>query len=350
MTRQFPHAGSIIARSGSHSGVTLIESLVVSGLIGLLAALLLPAVQNAREAARRGACLNNLRQIGLAIQNYQSAFGVFPAAHWSSVTAGRTRSAAGPKNYSIFAQLLSQLDQAPLYQAVNFEVPLAGPYHIMGGGRFAWGHAVNHTVLATTLSILLCPSDGSGAGGGGWTGGTNYRMNLGNQRFDKSQGPMSDARQVLSPAAVTDGLSHTVALSERLRGGTDTKILEPRRVMIIGGHGAYYTSEESLADCLDQARLGAPRGFYTHAGLTWMVGDYSQTWYNHILAPNNAHPDCLVGRNSLYGFIAPRSNHPGGVHIAMADGSTRFISNTIDHQTWGALGSRSGGEILEKED
>lgn len=328
-----------------NSGLTLIEVLVVTGVVGLLAALLLPAVQNAREAARRAACLNNLRQIGLAVQSYESTFGVFPA--YGGDQRGGGFSFPFPYRYSIFTRILPQLDQLPLYQALNFDVPLLGPYHIAAGGMFAWGHEVNHTVLATTLATLLCPSDGGGAGGAGWTGGTNYRVSLGDQHtYYRSRGPMSSRRVPLSSAATIDGLSHTAAFSERLRGSTGTMRIEPRRVMIVGGYDGFHPLEQTLADCVEQARLGAPKGFYTYCGLTWMVGDYGQTWYNHVLEPNIAHPDCLVSLFVSFGLIAARSNHPGGVHAAMADGSARFISNSIDRQTWRALGSRSGGEIV----
>jgi prepilin-type N-terminal cleavage/methylation domain-containing protein len=326
------------------SGFTLIETLVAIGLVGLLVALALPAVQQAREAARRASCLNNLRQIGLAVQAYEASFGVYPTNVGNPETGGRGPSGfLFPKNYSVFTQLLPQLDQVPLYNAFNFQVPLLSPYHPAAGGQFRWGIEVNRTVLAAKLTILVCPSDGGGAGGPGWTGGVNYRVNLGTDRWHLAQGPLSDMRQYRSGAAVTDGLSYTVAFSERLRGGNEAKRLDPRRAMIIGGLGAPYSADESLAACI--AQRGAPRGFFPFAGLAWAAGDHGQTCYNHILEPNSTVPDCILAPTAGAGIVGARSNHPGGVHTALADGSARWVSNTITRQTWRALGTRAGREI-----
>lgn len=333
-------------------GFTLIELLVAVGIIGLLIALLLPAVQQAREASRRAACGNNFRQIALALHNYQSTYAVYPSASGmpnfaTDKTGSLITSSYLLKDFSAFSRMLPYLEQGPLFERLNFQVGMENPYTSPPDSKFVVGMEANRTAMSATLSILLCPSDVPG-GDPGWTGGCDYRVNLGTDRWDTwvdspTDGPLMSYR-CTTPAAIRDGLSNTVAFSEKLRGRVSDPVANPRTDMFRGGLGAPYTADESLNACLAGFD---PTRFLTAAGLTWSVGDPSQTCYNHIIGPNSTMPDCcLFGGDPIAGIVAARSNHPGGVQAAMADGSVRFFKTSIDRRVWRAVGTRAGGEII----
>jgi prepilin-type N-terminal cleavage/methylation domain-containing protein len=337
-----------IPRERNRRAFSLIEVLTVVGVIGILIALVLPAVQSAREAAWRASCSNNLRQLAIAIQVYHSDFGVFPAA-WGGPNvmgnrAGGRITSVEVKQFSIFTQLLPSLDGSVLFNAVNFEVGVQDPYMFSIGPQVPGFHA-NDTVMSTSLGVLLCPSDG-GAGDSGWTAGGNYRANLGTDRwYYSTDGPFMDQFTQLSASAVTDGLSQTVGLSEKLRGRVEGQIFNRDTDMLIGGLALPFSAEQSLVDCA--ARMNQPTPFITASGLTWFVGTLSQSCYNHILGPNSRIADCvLAGGNPVSGLVGARSEHPGGVHAGMLDGSVRFVTESIDRAVWKAMGSRAGGEII----
>jgi prepilin-type N-terminal cleavage/methylation domain-containing protein len=337
-----------IPRDRWRRAFSLIEVLTVVGVIGLLAALMLPAIQGVREAARRASCSNHLRQLAIAIQAYHSGFGLFPAAWGGPNVIGKLP--RGPiisvevKQFSIFTQLLPALDQHALFDAANFEVGLQDPYMFSIGSQVP-GFDANHTMMSIELGVLLCPSD-AGAGQSGWTAGTNYRANLGTDRwYYSTDGPFMDQFTQLSAAAVTDGLSQTVGLCEKLRGQVDGQIFNRRTDMRFGGLGLPFSADQSLADCAAQTDQSAP--FFTASGLTWFVGTLSQSCYNHILVPNSSLSDCvLAGGNPVSGLVGARSDHLGGVHAGMLDGSVRFVTDGIDRAAWKAMGSRSGGDFI----
>ena len=190
------------------------------------------------------------------------------------------------KQYSAFSWLLSLLDQQPLYNGINFDVPVQDPYLFSSGGGDR-GVEANRTPMGMTLAVFLCPSD-SGTGDPGWTGGINYRINLGSDRWptlsaDSTCGPFLSYR-ITPISAVVDGLSNTVGLSEKLRGRVAGRTVNPRTDMIVGGLGLPYTPDESRSRCMNLG--GTPEGFFTEGGLTWFVGTLSQTCYNHVIEPN----------------------------------------------------------------
>jgi hypothetical protein len=291
-----------------------------------------------------------LKQIGLATQQYVALHRVFPA-NWGLPDFYHNR--GGPlsgdmKEYSVFALLLPHLDEVSLYQSINFDHGIVDPYY-KPGAFGSGGLAANRTAMSVTLGFLLCPSDG--ASHTQRTGATNYRANNGTERWYISHdGPfMSEGGRQNSPAAIRDGLSTTVAFSEKLRGHSDSGRLDPRTDMVIGGLGLPYSVDESLQSCASQP--GASEGFLTYSGFTWFVGSLAQTNYNHILEPNSAVPDCVLpGSATVNGLVSARSNHHGGVHVAMCDGSVRFVTQTLRRAVWRALGSRAGGEAISSDE
>ncbi len=199
-------------------GHSLIEVLTVVGIAGILAALLLPAVQSARESARRLQCANNLRQIGLALQSYHAGYGVFPSACGMPNYQGREMSTpiVDMKQYSAFSQLLPFLDQQLLFSATNFSVAIQDPY-LFPLGDAQRGAAANGTALATRLGVMLCPSD-PGLRNVVPTGETNYRVNLGTERWS-----YTGSRPTSGPLG-----SHTCLAHRRQPTGLATRSLSPR--------------------------------------------------------------------------------------------------------------------------
>jgi type II secretory pathway pseudopilin PulG len=319
-------------------GLTLVELLVALAILALGTALLLPAVQQARESARRSSCANNLRQVGLALQNYHAVYGQFPA------TMGFPNPHGRQKQFSVYTQLLSELDRAPLFHATNFEVLAQDPYMFSSANN---GDA-NATVMRVRIGALLCPSDGR-IGVATLTSEVSYRANLGSDRWIPSAGNGPRAGPLESASSTTtDGLSNTAAFSEKLiGGGPGIGQLNAQTDMVVGGLGDPYSADQSLARC--QSLAGAPSGFYSIGGLSWFIGSLSQTEYNHVVEPNSNITDCIVPSNPIIGIVSARSNHQNGVEVGFVDGSVRLVKSTVDRNIWRALGTKSGGEIISKD-
>lgn len=247
------------------------------------------------------------------------------------------------KPFSVFTQILPQLDQPALFHACNFDVAVREPYgpNILPTSR---GHEANFTVMRTGLASLICPSD-PGAQPSGWTAPCAYRANLGTERWYVSKdGPFMRDFAWLSPSATRDGLSNTALYCERLRGRASAGTFNKTIDMMIGGRNQFYTVDESIQACA--ADTEASRGFRPESGLCWFVGDLAYTSYNHIIGPNCPMPDCVLPRSSSTdGIIGARSYHPGGVLVGMGDGSVRFVEQSIQLSVWRGMGSRDGGEL-----
>ncbi len=316
-------------------GFTLIELLVVIAIIAVLIALLLPAVQQVREAARRTQCRNHLKQIGLAVQNYHDAFNAMPPQ--ATYVIGSTFS-----GYSVHARLLPYIEQGNLYAGVNYNV----------------GYAAQPEICRTRVSLYLCPSDPNDRprmDGGVEFYPTNYGFSIGTWLgLDRATGRGGDGafgyNTGYSFAAITDGLSNTVGAAEvksftaaLLDGGNPAAPFapppsSPAQVVAYGGtldpdycHTQWVTGRtlQSGLTCTFPPNTKIP---YTTAGVTYDV-DFTSARVSPT-APQHG-----------YRVVTARSYHSGGVNTLMLDGSARFVSSSIDQNLWRALGTRSGGEV-----
>lgn len=336
-------------------GFSLIEMMVVVGLISILIGLLLPAVQSARAAARQAHCRSNLRQIGLALHAYHESNNSFPIAINSivaRVAPGRNRMAyAG--YYSFHTRLLPALDQAALFNSINFLSGTTPPrsinYPPLKPEEVA-GNAVNSTASQAAVAVFLCPSDGGpfGSSGNNYWGNVGVGVNPSRSYLhpDSGNGFLAEVSST-SAASIRDGLSHTAAFSERLRGSNQHP-LNPGRDFWSLQSGLVGTADDLIVACRIAGRAEYDREGYAAAGDSWFWAGRDRTYYNHAQAPNGAVPDCLIGAfRPPPGMATARSLHPNGVHTLMGDGSVRFVSGSIAPAVWRGLGTRNGLELVD---
>lgn len=329
-------------------GVTLIEVLVVISIVSLLSALLMPAVQQAREAARRASCQSNLRQIGLALHGYISSYSCFPISFTS-------RSPIKPYYdgyYSIHVRLLPYLERQPLHSSINFDVgtfPLETPGIYRLEPEELATIATNMTAVRSSVAVFLCPADSSFPDGAG----NNYRGNVGpgpsmltTAEFkDSGKGLFQELGQT-SVAMVRDGLSHTAAFSERFVGTGGGSAPEPARDFWPANFAAF-TADQQVSLCMISARP-SKRNVFQDGGRWWFWCGRERTHYSHTQTPNGKVSDCLNQMaTTARGMATARSYHPGGVNVLMADGAVRFVPDTIDLWVWRGFGTRSGGELVD---
>jgi prepilin-type N-terminal cleavage/methylation domain-containing protein/prepilin-type processing-associated H-X9-DG protein len=356
---------------------TLIELLVVIAIIAVLIALLLPAVQSAREAARRAQCTNNLKQLGLAIHNYHSSTNALPAENMFLGPTGANLGWGWNASWAVF--LLPNLEQSPLYNSYNFVVNA--------------DNLINSTVTYNGLSAFLCPSDNQKARPNPPWAPTNYVANHGGPGPIRmwsgtivefyTTGPAGDNPNVPNGGgwwggdsnlgffgfeSVTDGTSNTGLFSEKLLG-TSTADPQPyagtnqakRAIFTITNLPTNYNAGSSASALAGiQACQSVPST--TQGNTSWLNGfswAISYPWhtvvvsYHHYNTPNKYtclnpnDPGGLWG--GTCGMSTPTSNHPGGVNVAFTDGSVRFVKDSVSPQTWWALGSRNGGEVVSSD-
>jgi prepilin-type N-terminal cleavage/methylation domain-containing protein len=333
------------------AGFTLIETLVAVAIIGLLVSLLLPAVQGAREAARRVACAQNLRQLGIAISSYESAWGCFPPDQFGSLVPSPSLGGGlFGASFPAHAALLPTLEQTQLYNSINFYVP-NGLLHDIGAT------GANLTAALTQVYVFQCPSDAAGAAGNPTYGGTNYRLNGGLCGYCAT-GIEDGAFNHFGARAseFTDGLSGTVATSEKLMGRGPSGLYLPSSAWIEASPGAARSapltiSVDDWVDFCAHRPFPAERSAIRYdAGRSWLLPSAGYTLFYVSVPPNSEIPDCgTLGFAPGIGVFAARSLHVDGVNVAMADGSLRFVSSRIHASVWRALGTRRGGEAISIE-
>jgi prepilin-type N-terminal cleavage/methylation domain-containing protein/prepilin-type processing-associated H-X9-DG protein len=302
-------------------GYTVLELLVALAIMGVLMAILLPAVQAARESSRRITCSTNLRQFGVAMSAYHATHGIYPP---------------GGSKGSLFVNMLPHCDATTLYDQFNQSLFHDAP--------------ANHTVNITSVRLLCCPSDGAGqrvmVGVGA---GTNYAGCFGSGALAHGYNgmfghlvPMADGDGAVRDRDVIDGLTQTVAISEILPAtfGRDMR------------RGIFFLSDRPMAGTVAELERLAERCRSAERsslaiwprGRPWTYGDVGAALYNHATTPNGN--SCSIG-GAQEGFYAAASDHPGGVQALFGDGSVLFLSDAIAVDVWRALGSRSGGEMID---
>ncbi len=331
--------------SAANSAFTLVELLVVIAIIGILVALLLPAIQAAREASRRTSCINNLKQLGLALHNYESAKKVLPPGQLGEFEHDPPNNKPG-NYFSVQTQILSYFEEENVRKLFDLNL-------------FVY-HQINNEAANKLPHLMLCPSEPQRGqpGDGGWT---NYHANSGSwahlKGWDGVFGAVVNEEGIpalppLRLAKVTDGASHTAALAEVVNG------LAPDIAPSSGG--------DPLADCFEFGGNPFPPGGGTrtlaqirdtflnkgvttaqvpwsgewrYRGTPWTEGTMWRTWYNHLLPPGSA----CWRPGSWWRLISPaNSYHTGVVNVAMVDGSVQTVSADIDPDVWTNLGTRNG--------
>lgn len=311
------------------------------GILSLLIGLLLPAVQSAREAARRASCQSHLHQIGIALENFHSVRGRFPSASVVSVdSSGRQITS----NLSPHVELLPYLDHKSLYSEYEPEETNAGL------DQDPPTSTANSPLLFTPVPVYSCPSDDSSAVR------CNYRISAGTSPWLHTStfvGPNAALQGFRSTrgrkdAEIIDGKSHTASFAEKLSGDRNPSVYTPwRDLLSVNPVNTFTTPDDAMNGC-GQPIAGAPVHF-SFGGTTWVLSGYPQTWYNHVLSPNSAIPDCVDGTPMGMGAFAARSLHPGGVNVLLLDGQVKFTSARIDLTIWRGLGSIDGGEAEVQE-
>lgn len=339
------------------SAFTLIELLVVIAIIGVLIALLLPAVQKVREAANRTECLNNLKQIGLALHNYHDTHKTLPFGKSPNFVATRPGSAAYAR-WSAHSQILPYIEQDNLYRSIDFNWPPETPG--MGGvipfmPAFQNPNRENSAACRTVVKTFLCPSDGTEVSIADWPGVNNYYANQSTWLCDLSEkqpstiAPTEPATGVLyfrSSIRLTDikdGTSSTAMFSEKRRGGGHP---DPRSDMYVIQNP---TTIDALYQTCSNINTTTAVPLTMVQGASWVMGEMCCTVYNHVSPPNTT--TCAgIGfpgnMSNMAMQVPPSSFHPGIVNVTFADGSVRPLTNDIDLVTWRALGTRNGGEVL----
>ena len=331
------------------AGFTLIELLVIIGVISLLLALILPAVQSAREAARRTACARNLGQLTLAAHSFEQANRGFPPGLFVGRPPVSSPTSAGV--FSAHCKLLPYIEQQVIYDSINFN-----------GDSFDFSapNPVQTTAAFRRIEGLLCPSDPQTRSGPlapcsyrGCTGLAESKR-VGVDDFTPiiaiiSDGlfiPAADGTRnwVLPLSWVGDGLSNTLAFSEKPIGTTSTS-----QTSSFSDYYFFDLSKDGFPSTADQwARTCSdpdPKYLSLGAGASWMLPGGFSTLFYACLAPNSLIPDCGRPVDSGFGAFTARSYHPGGVNASMADGSVRWFSSTTNRQFWRDLGTRAGGEV-----
>ena len=347
-----------IRRTGRRAGFTLIELLVVIAIIAVLISLLLPAVQSAREAARRSQCVNNMKQLGLALANYESANSCYPMAYPATRIGGATGGTWG--SWSPQSLMLPYLEQTAIYAAINFQLLN------QGDTTNYIGYLSNTTAVSQRIAAFLCasaPEFPAATMYGSYPPPTNnYFASVGasTQWQGRASNPPNGVFNYNGLTSglkhITDGTSNTIAFGEwRTGDNSDTKLSIPQDVIEIGasylGAGSDTASNNMplgsaalpgwLANCATLAKTARGRSFIAQR---WDTGMFGRTLGNTLLAPNPPYPNCnnTTGNGDFdnLGMFGMSSYHAGGANIALCDGSVRFLKSSTALPTVWALGSK----------
>jgi len=327
------------------TGFTLIELLVVIAIIAVLISLLLPAVQSAREAARRAQCVNNVKQLVLATMNYLDTAGALPPTSGFDPPAG--------PDYAFKPRLLPFIEQSAAFNTLNMDV--------LNGTR----DVANMTCTILQINTFLCPSDGNvPSGASSFPNGVSairafhsYPNNFGTWvgftggRFDGPAYQLGAGVRgtPVSIATITDGTSNTVLFSEFVRGNNSTAAPNFKAFIYRGTLAATagsYTIDALATNCQAATTIAD-----TGKGAEWLNQNTARGGgYSHIMTPNKK--SCFWSNASASKFqtiIGASSNHPGGVNCGFLDGTVRFVKDTVSPATWRAVSTHAGGEVISSD-
>lgn len=326
-------------------GFTLIEILVTITIIGLLIALLIPAVQAVREAARKMQCSNNLHQLGIAVQSYHEAHSVLPFG--VGLDYDGPVSSLGTledRRYSAHAMLLPYLDQSVVYNQLNFNVAPFYPFVNAANDdqqelarRF--DEVINGPAAAARLEVFLCPSDLDRLQSR-WCP-NNYRTCNGSSWSGRDGNGMFGQISSVKLDDVKDGLTNTAMFSEHVKGSWDDTLIDPLSDLY-NLQGVWTESQFSDACGRLTPQTAGAYQYDVESGQTWLAGNMNWTRYNHVRTPNRT--NCKNGFTWDGVILNATSWHTGGVNVLMGDGSVRFVNENINDELWRALGTRAGGE------
>ena len=322
-TRHLASRKASHSRHSSRRGISLLEIVVSIAIIGMLLGLLVPAVQQSREAGRRIACANNLKQLATATQLYESNHGSFPMGN----SDGR----------SAFVALLPFMDRAALFRESNTISPFPNPFSLSG---------TSPTIYQTSLPVFSCISD-SATGTTQAMAGTSYAMNWGSgvQKYGYNglfrpliPDPILP-NGLVRPADVRDGLSNTAMFAEILQ--SNGQLDRVRTVWNLPTAMPLPAQYEAFSNtCRDLSVVTG--GLSDVRGRPWAHGDVFRTAYTHMIEPNR--PSCTNGGVVPMGSYSAGSAHSNGAQVAFADGHIDFVSNQVSLSVWRAFGSRSGSD------
>ena len=363
----------------SSRGFTLIELLVVIAIIAVLIALLLPAVQAAREAARRSQCVNNMKQIGLALHNYHTSQNVFPQG--GAITSSGIGSTSVWGAWSAQSMLLPFLEQNAMYNSLNFYWETRNN---------AFGEVINSTVITSRISGFLCPSSPVPPGSQLWYNapfaGNCYFASTGSSLMWRGDGTFNGSSCIpngmfmvgggpLGLRDVLDGTSNSVAFGEfRIGdfndflnsiqdfvgnqnyadyGATSRDMVVPTSNMPAGGADMQLALNQCAQSFTSRTGSFGTNGQRSWNGRMWHLGLYAHTLGNMLVPPNSNYPYCEFwstnGDWDAGGIIGLSSFHSGGANVLMCDGSARFIKSSVSWPALWGIGSIAQGEVVSAD-
>lgn len=325
--------------SRSVAGFSLTEFLVVTGIIGVLLTLALPAIQYARESARRTQCAQNLHALGVALNAFVVDHGRYPPLFFARHDPQTPDSA----RFSLQSQLLPYLSESAVFDMLNVDALRTSPN--LTAGRIVVSGFLCPSNPRPTLPFFE-PNNSYRCNSGPFPGWS--QANLYEQRFNVSGGAFSYSHLTTRPASITDGLAHTVAMSERTFGsGWPDRFDAFNDLWQFRSTGVDTLFTWNVDQWLEQCgALTNPNPLhFALMGHSWLAPDNTATIYNHTERPNSPIPDC--GTEAFYrieSVVSARSYHAGGVHALLLGGNVRFISDRVAIEVWRAAGGRSDGK------
>jgi prepilin-type N-terminal cleavage/methylation domain-containing protein/prepilin-type processing-associated H-X9-DG protein len=338
----------------SRRGFTLIELLVVIAIIAILIALLLPAVQAAREAARRAQCVNNLKQLGLAMVNYEGTNGTLAPFSLDLKTTTLI-----DYDWSATARVLPFTEQGPLYNAINFGLKYTTPD--------------NTTIIKSNVPLLICPSEPNtqllsavlppptgnyqtAVGSYGWLNGDWYSYGGTGTRPNRAAFGINQSTRL---AQITDGTSNTMLASEAKcygpqyrhcvaegSGGTLPGLNNPDLIPSPQASPSIIATDSGPCQLIAEGHTRWAKGSVPHTGITTAMPPNTKVLSNGPTGDLDLISMDEDDGGPTYAAVTARSYHSGGVNVLMSDGSVRFIKSTVDGMNWRALGTIAGGEVI----